>query len=273
MKKIALATLLLAASASPGFCAGYDDLNAAISYFNQAQYDNAITWFDKALAAGDLIPDQVRIAHLDRGDAYMHKGNGQKGLEDFTAAIAAKPDDPMVYRNRAAIYIALNERAKALADFEKLRELRPRNLNTLMNIGWLNWQVGNIEEAAKDFKFFALIDHYSWLWLQLANVRLGRPMDDFSEDVASRKWPGQVARFFRGHLSESDVLEAAAATGGADSICAGNILTGLWRVVHGDQAGAAPLFQAAKTKCPSTSTYQHIADSELEKTASAEKRK
>src|SRR5258706_3138439 len=104
MTKIALATLLLAATTAPSYCTSYDDLNAGISYFNQAQYDNAIVWFDKAIAAGDLISDLQRLALLDRGSAYWAKGDIQKAITDYSAAIALQPTETLAYRQRISAY-------------------------------------------------------------------------------------------------------------------------------------------------------------------------
>ena len=146
MKTRALAALLLlAGSAVPAGAASYDDLNAGISYFNQAQYDNAITWFDKAIAAGDLIPDLKHVAHLDRGMAYAIKGDAHKALADYTAAIAIKPESTLAYRQRAAVYLGLNDKEMARANYRLLLKLRPNDAGTLRQVGWLSWQMNDLE--------------------------------------------------------------------------------------------------------------------------------
>jgi tetratricopeptide (TPR) repeat protein len=266
MKKIALAVLFVAWTA-PAVCASYDDLNVALSYFDQGQVDSAIPWFDKAIAAGDLIPDQTRIAYLDRGMIYSAKGDGQKAIADFTAAIAAQPNDLLAYRNRISSYLAVNEPEKALADYETLRKMRPYDYDILVNTGFLDWQLDRPEAAADAFAYFAPINSpVSWIWLQLANTRLGRPMTEFKEGSGTRNWPVEVARFYLGRLSEDDVLQKARDIGTPQAFCTANLLTGLWRRVHHDEAGAAPLLQAALEKCPKDSPYGRIARAELGKT-------
>jgi hypothetical protein len=63
------ALLLLAGSTMSAGAASYNDLNIGIFYFTQGDLNNAIAWFDKVIAASDLNPDLMRVAHLDRGKA------------------------------------------------------------------------------------------------------------------------------------------------------------------------------------------------------------
>lgn len=266
MRKTAWAAVLLVATATPAICASYDDLNAAISYFNREQYDNAITWFDKALAAGDLIPDHKRLAHLDRGLAYLTKSDASKAIADFTAAIAAQPRDLLAYRQRSATYLAIGDFENALSDYRELRRLRPQDYSILMNFGWLSWQLGKIEDSANAFAIFSNVETNSWAWLQLANIRLGRSITGYNEGGASQKWPGHLIRFFQGNLSEVDVLQAAKAE---DQECAGYSYAGLWRVVHSDKSGAAALLKTAFQKCGENSPYGRIARTALDSAAQA----
>lgn len=265
MKKVALAAWMLAATAAPSQGAGYDDLNVAISHFNQGRLDIAVSWFDKALAAGDLIPDLRRIAYVDRGLAHEAKGDGAKALADFTAAIAVQPTDLFAYRERAAIYLANNELEKALTDYKELDRLRPRDYLTLMNIGQLNWQLDRVAVGADAFSVFAGADTYSWLWQQLTSIRLGKPMAEYKVTFDTRDWPGHLPRFYLGDLSESDVMEAAESANRNNSVCTAHVFTGLWHVTHNDQAGATPLLEAAVKKCSEGSPMWRIARSELGK--------
>jgi tetratricopeptide (TPR) repeat protein len=267
MKKIALAALMLAAAAAPSQGAGYDDLNVAISHFNQGRFDDAISWFDKAIAAGDLIPDLMRVAHLDRGLAYERKGDAEKAHADFTAAIAAQPTDMLAYRERIAIYLANNRIEMALADYEQLNRLRPNSYQILASIGRLNWQLNRMEASAKAFSYFADADPYTWLWLQLTNIRLGKPLMDYPDTFETRNWPHHLPRFYLGRISEASVMEAGRASSG-NPVCAASLFTGLWHVVHNEQGQAAPLLEAASKSCNQGSELGLVARSELDKIAS-----
>jgi tetratricopeptide (TPR) repeat protein len=265
MRRITLAVLIFAVPPNAASAAGYDDLNIAISYFDQQQYDNAIPWFDKAIAASDLNPDLMRLAYLDRGLAYRTKSELQKAIADYSSAIAARPDDMLAYRERISAYLASDDVEKALADYGTLRKLRPHDYSILMNIGWLNWWLNHIEASADAFSYFSQSDPYSWLWLQLANVRLGRPMTSYAETVEARKWPGHLPRLYLGHLPESSVLDEAKDIQSPNALCYAYFFTAMWRVVHDDHAGATPLLQTSTEKCVKGSTYWNIARAELGK--------
>lgn len=267
MRSTVWAAILVAATATPGVCASYDDLNAGISYFNQEQYDNAIIWFDKALAAGDLIPDHKRLAHLDRGLAYRTKGETQKAIADFTSAIAAQPRDLQAYKQRSAAYLDLGDIENTLSDYREMRKLRPQDHEILMNFGWLSWQLGKIEDSANAFAEFSGTDMNSWLWLQLSNARLGKSLMDYSEGVRSRDWPGPIARFFRGSISDSELLQAASSD---SQICAAHLYVGLWRTVQQDRAAAVPSLKSALGKCGEGSPYWRLARATLKDVAPGE---
>lgn len=256
MKARMLAALLLAGSTMSAGAASYDDLNAGISYFNQEQYDSAIIWFDKAINAGDLIPDQVRIAYLDRGAAYAAKGDLQKAIADYTAAIAVKPEDINAYQLRVNAYLALNDLEKSLADYITLQKLRPKDFHIENEIGYLNWELGRYEDAGNAFRTFSTVNHNAWLWLQLVNLRLKRPMSASNDiGIAARVWPGPIALFFEGDLSESDVLETVKKFNSRYETCMAYFFTGMRRLVQGDTGGAIPLLTVAAANCGEDPSY------------------
>jgi tetratricopeptide (TPR) repeat protein len=268
MKKIALATLLWIAATAHSYCSSYDEINAAISYFNQAQYDNAIVWFDKAIAAGDLIPDLQRLALLDRGAAYGAKGDIQKAITDYSAAIALQPNEILGYRQRISAYLAINDPEKAWTDYETLRKLRPLDGNFAKQQGWLSWRLNKLESCAEAFGQFSKVNVEAWIWLQLANVRLGRPASDPLNEQWTRSWPGNVARFFQGELSDAQILAEAKVKGEHD-LCLANMYVGMWRAVHGDTASAETSLKGASEKCGEP--YRGISRAELNKLAAGTK--
>lgn len=264
MKKIVLAMLLLAAATAPSYSSSYDELNAAISYFNQERYDNAIVWFDKAIAAGDLIPDLQRVALLDRGASYAAKRDFPKAIADFSAAIALQPSEPVVYRQRIRAYLANDESEKAWADYQTLRKLRPLDIDLAKEYGWLSWWLNKPESSAEAFGLYAKKNVEAWVWLQLANVRLGRSMGEPLNERWTRNWPGNVARFFQGEVSEAQLLADAKDKGESD-VCLANMYVGMWRAVHGDTASAQTSLTAASEKCGQP--YKGISRAELDKLA------
>jgi lipoprotein NlpI len=271
MKKIAWTAALLAVAVTPGVCASYDDLDAAISYFNQAQYDNAIVWFDKAIAAGDLIPDLQRLALLDRGTAYWAKSDIQKAITDYSGAIAVQPNDIQAHRQRISAYFTTKEYEKAWEDYETLRKLRPYDRKIATEYGWLSWQLNKPEASAEAFSQISKVDFGAWIWLQLANARLGRPVSDPSplNEQSTRIWPGNLARFFQGELSDAEILAAAKANG-ENNLCSAYMYVGLWRSAHGDTASAETSLKTASEKC-GNSFFGRIIGVELDRLAAETK--
>ena len=93
MKRLVLAALLFVAFSTPVLCASYDELNAGIENWTKEQWDFAIAHFDKAISAGDLGSDLMRVAYYDRGRAHDQKGETEKAIADLAAALALKPGD------------------------------------------------------------------------------------------------------------------------------------------------------------------------------------
>ena len=180
---------------------------------------------------------------------------------------------------RATLYRSLNDKEMARTNYQLILKLRPDDGEALSQVGFLSWQMNDFEAAANAFATHAVDDVDSWLWLQLANVRLGRALSDYHDGLSSRYWPAHLVRFYRGALSETDLLTAAddAQMGRlpgkikyAHALCNAHLFAGLWRVVHGDQAGATPLLKTAVEKCDGL-VAENLAKGELAKMATGEK--
>jgi tetratricopeptide (TPR) repeat protein len=129
MGKSALAAAIWVAWAMQAICAGYNNLNVGIDYLNQGRDADAIIWLDKALAAADMVPDQVAVARMDRGIAYINSGEPQKAIADFTAALVLRPGDFKLLSDRSFAYVAAKQPELALADIATLQARKPDNLS------------------------------------------------------------------------------------------------------------------------------------------------
>jgi lipoprotein NlpI len=275
MKKIVLAMLTLAVGAAPAVGAGYNLLNVGIDFFNQERYTEAITWLDKAIAAGDLSPDQLHVAHMDRGIAYSQTDQPEKAITDFDAAIAIRPDDALTIENRAFAYVAADHPDKALLDLVALKKSAPDNVSFDIARGLVDWQLGRYDDAAAAFSPMAEYGYYSaWLWLQLANIKQGKPVTIYSVRVPSGggiyrqgipyDWPGPLMSFYFGNQSEDDVLNAVNGKSESEaSVCEANFYLAEWHLVHGDSAGAKSMMQKAAEDCPRNYIEWRMAKFEL----------
>ena len=94
--------------------------------FHAPDLRQAVSYYTAAIKEYSDPP----VARLRRGMAFAALEPPlffPRALEDFSAYIKVKPDDPEGYAERAKLYLSMDERAKALADIRKALELDPDN--------------------------------------------------------------------------------------------------------------------------------------------------
>jgi tetratricopeptide (TPR) repeat protein len=102
------------------------------------------------------------IAHTGRGLAWRHKGEPERAIEDFTAAIWLLPNDALAYNNRAHIYRELGQNDLALADYDEAIRINPmpridgdargrRHINVYHNRGGIWVKKNELDRAIADF--------------------------------------------------------------------------------------------------------------------------
>jgi len=260
MKKIVMAASLISAlGTGQSFCSSYDDLNAGIHLHNLRQWSASIAAFDKALAAGDLLPSQQFFAHMDRGLAHQAQLDYELALADYSACLALQPRNVAALSERATIYLDTGKLAEAAVDLDALIALRPmltsaytiraaidarlgnaaqsvtdskkvlallpsdyvRNMAT----GIIAWQADEPDVAEENFTYAASqgsSNVYAWLWLALTKARIGKvvPKENFP-DSDNKSWPAPIIGFFTGDTTQDAVF--AAAGEGEDALTRGRI--------------------------------------------------
>lgn len=97
-------------------------------------------------------------SRYDRGRVHGQLGDMPQALEDFSAAIRLRPDDPDAYFSRGRILSETRKFDEAISDFSRAHELDPEDAWPLANRGiayaWKQDQV----RAEKDFAAAAAID-------------------------------------------------------------------------------------------------------------------
>ena len=63
--------------------------------------------------------------HLNLGMNLLARGSYSDALTHFHAAVDADPNNYMSYYKRATVYMALSRSKPALADFDKILQLKP----------------------------------------------------------------------------------------------------------------------------------------------------
>ena len=72
-----------------------------------------------------LKPDEAAGAYTERGVTYYNKGDIDKAIEDYNAAIALDPGFAEAYTHRGQSYHDRGEIDKAITDYNKAIELNP----------------------------------------------------------------------------------------------------------------------------------------------------
>jgi tetratricopeptide (TPR) repeat protein len=91
------------------------------THCEKGERDKAIADYTAALA---VKPDDHKALY-HRGNAYFHKGEWNKAIADYNAALAIKPDYPNALYNRGKAYGCMGERDKAIADYNAAFALEP----------------------------------------------------------------------------------------------------------------------------------------------------
>jgi tetratricopeptide (TPR) repeat protein len=273
MRKIALAVLMLAASALPGQAGGYSFLNVGIEYYTRGDLANAIAWLGKALSAGDLLPDQAHVAYNDRGLSHARLGQLNDAISDYTAAIAIKSDDMTLVADRAFAYVATGQLQEAIADLNLVYQKQPDNFQIGFETGLVSWQLGNYDDARTVFGRLAQKNVTAWLWFQLANVRSGKPVSPIEDEKFDpNRWPNPLKALFAGIIDPDAVMKVVEApSSGVAQACDANFYVGEWHLIHNDVSAGRPLLKKAAEICPRPKIEKRMADFETGKLAETTK--
>ncbi len=96
----------------------------AYTYLQEKKWKKAIADYDTAINTIAAVDVEGRTR---RGFAYRNLKKYDRALIDFTKVIEAKPKDIEAYRRRAYLYRLMGQNDKAAADLEKILTLKPND--------------------------------------------------------------------------------------------------------------------------------------------------
>lgn len=114
-----------------------------------------------------LTPQQSDVLkrvqlRLELAEGYYQRGQFQVALEEVNKALADKSDYVPAYTMRALIYTALNDSAKADANYREALRLAPDNPDALHNYGWFLCQQRRYPDSFAQFNKALSIQNYRY---------------------------------------------------------------------------------------------------------------
>jgi tetratricopeptide (TPR) repeat protein len=100
------------------------------------------------------------IAYVGRGLAWQGKGERDRAMADFTAAIRLDPENSLAYSNRGILWREKQDVDRAIADFSEAIRIEPLPRSDLPGPGFVNiytnrglaWQAkGDLDHALSDY--------------------------------------------------------------------------------------------------------------------------
>lgn len=185
--------------------------NRGIEAAAKGDFDRAIADYDAALKLNPKSAD----TYFNRGNAWAHKGDPDRAIADYDTAIKLDPKEPAAYGGRAVEWAVKGDYARAIADYDTAIKLDPKSSSALLGRGRARFYGGDFQRAALDMEqaMQAEPNEYTALWLYLARKRAGAADAEEILDRDTRAtrggWPSAVIVLYLGRTDASSVLAAA----------------------------------------------------------------
>lgn len=119
----------------------------AIGYGETKQFDKALIYMDRAIAEK---PNET-VLYKQRSIIYQNLNRHQDAIKDISTIIKLRPQDKAYYVSRAEIYDHLGNTKAALADIETAIKLQPNWARSYFIKAQIHAKQGNHKAAAEDY--------------------------------------------------------------------------------------------------------------------------
>jgi tetratricopeptide (TPR) repeat protein len=115
----------------------------------------------EALKKTELAPEDLE-AWRELGNAYFDADMPAQSIAAYSRALAIKPDDTNILNDQGAMYRQTGDFTRALANFEKARQMDPTNLESIYNSGYvLAFDLNQIDKAIIMWRNYLKLDKTS----------------------------------------------------------------------------------------------------------------
>jgi tetratricopeptide (TPR) repeat protein len=128
----------------PRHAAAY--VNRGSAYVDKGEYERAIADLTTAIE----IDPKIAPAYYNRGQAYNKKGEYERAIADFTSAIEIDPKDAETYYSRGLGYYFVHHYDSAIADVTTAIEINPKNAEAYNFRGVVYQSKGEYDRSLAD---------------------------------------------------------------------------------------------------------------------------
>lgn len=124
----------------------------ANAHHNAGRYDDAITLWNQILQRSIRDQEQKKVVYHNRGNAYFHKGQYQKAIDDYGQALQINPSYAEAYNMRGLAYHKQYNAEQAIADFGQAIKYAPTFAIAYYHRGLAHAALHQNNEAINDYK-------------------------------------------------------------------------------------------------------------------------
>jgi Flp pilus assembly protein TadD len=153
-RRTSIVVLVAALASGVGHGQGQPEPRTAAEYFDRGnkwaekgEYEKAV----KDYTAAIRLKADFLDAYLNRGTALRLQGKFDEAVKDFAEAVRLKPDDADAYQGRGIAWHMKGEYDKAVKDFGEVIRLRPDDADAYHSRGSTWDEKGEYEKAVKDY--------------------------------------------------------------------------------------------------------------------------
>ncbi len=125
----------------------------AMLYLSLGQLERAIADFNQIVANGTADG----VVYMNRGVAKAKQGDFASAIEDYTRCVELTPSVP-AYLNRGDAYAHLHRENEALADFDRVLEIDPRNVMAMLGRANADYTRKHLGESLDDYTHVIELD-------------------------------------------------------------------------------------------------------------------
>lgn len=216
--------------------------------------------FGRAIALDSTLVN----AYRGRAIAQKDLNHYELALADYNKAILLDTTSAATYNNRGFTLQLMGDYERSIQDFNHAVVLNPQLTAAYRNRARSQFFLGHFLEASADFRagpYVPSANAYGPLWSYIASQRIGGAdtleLTTQLTAIDLNVWPGAVAKFYLGRISEKELMAAAA---DPDTLlqrnrqCAASYYLGeylLWQKPP-RVAESKSRFREATENCPST---------------------